>query len=262
MPDKCKICESPTSVLFNSLILKKYDVKYLRCNNCGFVQTEKPYWLNEAYSSAISNLDIGLVSRNITFSIKTDLIIKSFLDTTKDFLDYGGGYGMFVRLMRDKGFNFYRYDTYCDNLFAKNFDDADINKTTKYELVTSFEVFEHLEDSISEIQNMLKYSNSILFSTELLPTYSIKSVEDWWYFLPETGQHIAFYTSKSLKMIADRFDMNIYSFSNSLHLFTPNKISNLKFKLLENKLYQYYINTRHRKESLLQNDFNALRNNL
>ena len=26
---------------------------------------------------------------------------------------------MLVRMMRDNGFNFYRQDTYCENLFAK-----------------------------------------------------------------------------------------------------------------------------------------------
>lgn len=261
MQDNCKICKSPTSVLFNSLVLNKYDVKYLKCSKCGFIQTEKPYWLQESYSSAISNLDIGLISRNINFSNKVDIIIKSFFDPSKKFLDYGGGYGMFVRLMRDKGFNFYRYDTYCDNLFAKRFDITDTKEITNYELVTSFEVFEHLDDSISEIQKMLRHSDSILFSTELLPEYTIKSADDWWYFIPETGQHIAFYTSKSLNILADIFNTNAYSFSNSLHLFTPQKLSKLKLQLLENKIYQCYIKAKYKQSSLLQKDYSIIRNN-
>ena len=259
MADKCKICDTESSVLFCSLLLKKYNVKYLKCSHCGFMQTEKPFWLDEAYSSAISSFDIGLISRNIYLAEKTELIINSFFNADNNYLDYGGGYGMFVRMMRDKGFNFYRYDTYCENLFAKNFDVADNKKTTGYELVTSFEVFEHLEEPVNEIQKMLKYSKSILFSTELLPTYPIKTAEDWWYFLPETGQHIAFYTSASLKIIADKFNLNIYSFDNSLHLLTPLQISGFKLKLLQNRIYKYLIKSRNNRKSLLQDDFKFLR---
>jgi len=262
MPNKCKICNASSDILFSSLLLKKYKVNYLKCSNCGFMQTEKPYWLDEAYSSAISSFDIGLISRNIYLSNKTELIIKSFFDTDKPFLDYGGGYGMFVRMMRDKGYSFYRYDTYCENLFAKNFDVIDNKKTDTYELVTCFEVFEHLEEPLTEIQNMLQYAKSILFSTELLPSNTIKSAEDWWYFLPETGQHIAFHTPTSLKIIAAKFNLNVYSFDSGLHLLTPLKISTFKLKLLQNRTYKYLIKSRNNRMSLLQDDFKSLRNNL
>ena len=53
---------------------------------------------------------------------------------------------MFVRIMRDKGFNFYRQDIHCQNLFAKHFDISNIKITEKFDLLTAIEVFEHLED--------------------------------------------------------------------------------------------------------------------
>ena len=43
--------------------MDKYDVKYFLCGNCGFVFTEEPYWLNEAYKSAINISDTGIVTR-------------------------------------------------------------------------------------------------------------------------------------------------------------------------------------------------------
>lgn len=262
MQDTCKICGAEVSFLFSSLLLKKYAVNYFKCNHCGFVQTEKPYWLDEAYSSAIASLDIGLVSRNIYLAQQTEFIIKAFFNENADFIDYGGGYGVFVRMMRDKGFSFYRYDTYCENLFAKNFDIADRKQNGHYELLTSFEVFEHLEDPLADIQKMLQYSRSILFSTELLPEHKIQKAEDWWYILPETGQHIAFYTKASLKIIADKFNLNYYTIDNNLHLFTPLKISSIKLKLLHNRFYRYFISKTHKRKSLLQDDFNFLRNSL
>jgi glycosyltransferase involved in cell wall biosynthesis len=50
---KCKVCGSNSPYFASAKILQKYDVKYYQCHSCGFVQTEEPYWLNEAYTDAI-----------------------------------------------------------------------------------------------------------------------------------------------------------------------------------------------------------------
>jgi hypothetical protein len=107
--------------IFNTDVLNKYKVDYFQCLNCNFIQTEKPYWLDEAYSDAITKLDIGIIYRNINFSNTITQFFKNNLFSSDGiYLDYGGGYGIFVRMMRDKGFNFYRQDVFCNNLFAKN----------------------------------------------------------------------------------------------------------------------------------------------
>ena len=116
---RCKICEQETERIFKLKVLNKYDVAYFQCKNCGFIQTERPFWLKEAYSEAVSALDTGVISRNLALvDLTTKIIYKSY-DFSEKFLDYGGGYGIFVRLMRDRGFDFYRYDKHCSNLFAK-----------------------------------------------------------------------------------------------------------------------------------------------
>ena len=61
----CKICTQPVSFEFNVKLLNKYQVDFFYCKSCGFLQTEKPYWLDEAYSEAIAIADTGLVARNI-----------------------------------------------------------------------------------------------------------------------------------------------------------------------------------------------------
>lgn len=53
----CKICGNKTSYIFQAKVLGKYDVKYFHCSTCGYIQTEEPYWLDEAYSESISALD-------------------------------------------------------------------------------------------------------------------------------------------------------------------------------------------------------------
>ena len=137
---KCNICDSPTNTFSAARVLKKYNVEYFQCSNCGFVQTEEPYWLDEAYSEAIASSDVGMLSRSTMFSTAANNIIFNLFDHSAKFLDYGGGYGVFVRMMRDLGFYFFWHDKYCQNIFAQGFE-ADENSSYSYELVTAFEVF-------------------------------------------------------------------------------------------------------------------------
>lgn len=211
--------------------MRKHEVQYFRCTKCNFIQTEEPYWLNEAYESAISWLDVGLILRNLHLAPLAETIIRKWFNKVGYFLDYGGGYGMFVRLMRDRGFNFYRQDAYCINLFAKYFDISDFAEPEKFELITAFEVFEHLPDPINELERMLKYGDAILFSTEVQPFENVNS-DNWWYFMMDAGQHVSLYSRKSLQALADHFGL-FYNYNESnLHLFSRRKINNKTFSLL------------------------------
>ncbi|MGE5659840.1 MAG: methyltransferase domain-containing protein [Actinomycetota bacterium] len=220
---KCKICEATSLKFANARIINKYNIDYFQCQNCGFVQTEEPYWLEEAYSEAIAKSDVGLVYRNFNFSEISSNIIFYLFNHDSQFLDYGGGYGLFVRLMRDVGFNFYWYDKFCKNIFAKGFESELLEKDSQYELVTAFEVFEHLVNPLDEIAEILRFSENILFSTELLPDNNPKP-EEWWYYALEEGQHISLYTPQALTIIANKFKLNLYSNGSSLHLITKKKI--------------------------------------
>jgi hypothetical protein len=220
---KSKITGGETKLLFKKKVLSKYDVSYFQCVETGYIQTEEPYWLNEAYSSAISSLDCGLVLRNTMLSARVSKLIYDEFNPLAKFIDYGGGYGLFVRMMRDRGFDFYLQDLYAPNLFAQYFDLKDLDKQTNFELLTAFEVFEHLVDPLTEIEKMLSYSKNILFSTEILPD-NPKEIENWWYIVPDAGQHVSFYTLKSLELIASKFQLYFYTNKKGLHLFTANKL--------------------------------------
>jgi hypothetical protein len=220
---KSKITGGETSLLFRAMLLGKYDVAYYRCNETGFIQTEEPYWLDEAYASAITKMDVGLVKRNIELAEVVDPILKKYFDHNATFLDYAGGYGLFTRLMRYRGFDFYHTDKFCQNLFAEYNDLSEYKGPAKFEVATSFEVFEHLADPLPEIQKMLEYSDNLLFSTELVPD-GVTKPEQWWYFALETGQHVAFYTTASLQYIANKFGKHFYSNGQNVHLFTKNPL--------------------------------------
>ncbi|MCX8533707.1 class I SAM-dependent methyltransferase [Chryseobacterium luquanense] len=231
---KCKICSSSANKIFSKKILLKYNVDYHQCENCGFIQTDEPFWLEEAYNNAITSLDIGILKRNNELLQTIPKFIDTFFPQSKMYLDFAGGYGIFVRLMRDLGYDFYRQDIYCENIFSKHFDITDID-VNKFDVVTAFEVFEHLENPLEEIGNILSYADNLIFSTDVVPK---ANVENWVYIANETGQHIAFYTEKSLRIIADKFGKSYYRKKN-YHVFSATEFSKEQIDYAINDISKY-----------------------
>ena len=200
---KCRICGEKVTYIFEQTVLNKYEVKYYQCRQCDLIQTEKPYWLEEAYGEAISSLDTGIIKRN---ELDRNLTIRLFellgLDNPSC-VDFGGGHGVYTRMMRDAGISFYWHDKHASNLFSKGFE-ADL--TNKIDVVTSFEVFEHLNYVKEEITEIFSLGADFVFISTVLHHGHKKS---WAYYLPETGQHISFFSPKTIKFIAQLFDMDV-----------------------------------------------------
>ena len=155
---KCRLCGAEAWDFGHLKMLHSVEVSYFRCTRCEYVQTEQHHWLEAAYSSALSALDVGAVSRNKRFEVVTQAIIQAFLNSDGRYVDYGGGHGLFVRLMRDRGFDFLWSDKYAENLYARGFEHAPSSGPLAG--VTAFEVFEHLVDPAGEIAQMLAMSAS------------------------------------------------------------------------------------------------------
>ena len=210
----CKICNSVLFFHDKSLILNTYTVIYYFCKNCGFVQTEEPYWLNESYSSAIASADTGIMLRTLKNANDLLFLLQFAPPVNSIFLDFGGGHGVLARIMRDYGFDFYHYDKYAENLFARGFE-ADLSK--KYTAITAYENFEHFTTPLEEIEKLLKITDTIIFSTSLI-SYPPPLVKDWWYYAPATGQHISFYSQKTLQVIAEKYNLYLQSNNSDLHI--------------------------------------------
>jgi 2-polyprenyl-3-methyl-5-hydroxy-6-metoxy-1,4-benzoquinol methylase len=251
---QCKICGSEQTAYSRAQIISKYDIQYFTCPSCGFIQTEEPYWLDEVYGSAIASSDVGAVSRMLSLGKTVSQYISLLFDARASFLDYGGGHGLFARHMRDKGYDFYWYDKYAKNLYANGFE-AQQGQT--FGLVTAFEVFEHLADPLPEIEKMLRYSRSLLFSTLLVPASGPKPLE-WSYFALETGQHISFYTLESLRIVAKKSGLFLHSVGGYLHLLTEEKISPLRFRLLTGKMLGGLLRGVYSRKSLHDPDFTKI----
>jgi len=215
---QCHICGGDSKPFASARILSKYQVSYFLCTACRFLQTETPYWLEESYSEALSTIDVGVMNRNLNNTIVTSVIIKLLYPRAKCFLDYGGGYGTMVRLMRDRGFDFYWSDRFAKNLHARGFEHV---PNRKYDLVTAFEVMEHSPDPISDFGEMVKLSDRILVTTLVLPSPT-PTPPNWWYYALKSGQHVSFYSSESLGALASHFVLHVIS-RGPYHLFTRQK---------------------------------------
>lgn len=225
---KCKICGADAKLAFNHDILNKYSSSYYKCDNCGYLFTEEPYWLEESYSSAIASADTGIIDRNIYFAEIVPVILYLLgIDVTESkFVDYAGGGGIFVRMMRDLGLDYYWYDKYCNNWVSNGFE-ADMS--LHYDGLTMFECLEHLPNPLESVSELSRLSDVLIFSTELLP--SEVPDQSWWYYSFETGQHIGFFSEKTLYYLANELKYHYFSIG-SIHVFSRNKIGWWRIKLL------------------------------
>ncbi|MCK9163022.1 MAG: class I SAM-dependent methyltransferase [Bacteroidales bacterium] len=238
--NNCVICNTKLDKIFKTKVLNKYEVEYFLCPCCGLLQTEKPYWINEAYESSINDTDLGLLQRNLSLMKISKKIINYGFNREGKFLDFAAGYGLFVRLMRDYGYDFYWQDLYTENIFAKGFE----YNGEKIDLITTFESFEHFVNPIEEIEKLFKISKNILFSTELYPE-PIPHPDKWWYYASFHGQHIVFYSKKTFKYIANKYGLYYYTNGKNIHLLTEKKISNLYLKIIffQNNIQTYFSKT-------------------
>jgi hypothetical protein len=226
---QCPICARSRKERFRALLLNKYDVCYLYCESCGLLQTEQPYWLEEAYGKAIADSDTGLVSRNLDLSKRLSALLYFCFDRQAPYLEYAGGYGLLTRLLRDQGFDFYWHDPYCKNIFARGFEWDPVKGTAG--AVTAFEVIEHVWNPAEFIANALSqaHTKTIIFSTVLYKDEP-PLPQDWWYYSLSTGQHISFYRRETLVILADKLGLRLYS-NGSFHVMTALRLNPIAVRL-------------------------------
>lgn len=130
------------------------------------------------------------------------------------YLDWAGGYGVLTRLLRDRGLDFRHLDAYSPNLFAQGWE-GDLAEG--WDLITMYEVLEHLTDPFTDLEALAEASPILLFSTQLLPEPP-PTPGSWWYYAPESGQHVSFFSRAALLALADRLGMHLMSDGAGLHV--------------------------------------------
>jgi hypothetical protein len=91
-----------------------------------------------------------------------------------------------------------------------------------------------------------------------VPPTPAPKIKDWWYYSPHHGQHIAFYSVKSLQALARRFNLKLVTNREKFHVLTPSKISPFLFNLTSRQKTSVVLDKFIRRKSLLDADCERL----
>jgi 2-polyprenyl-6-hydroxyphenyl methylase/3-demethylubiquinone-9 3-methyltransferase len=227
---ECKVCQGP-SPLFGvvdfhkscieaqgrRLAISGCPVYYRRCQHCAFTFTNAfDSWTSEAFRRHIYNelyvtVDPDFVELRPVGNAK--LIAESFQASrlSVQILDFGGGTGLLAHRLRDQGFSAATYDPFT------NFDTM---PSEKFDLISCFEVMEHVPfptETVAQMVSMLNSQGAILFSTLLQPASFEQVGLNWWYASPRNG-HVSLYSKPSLAHLFKQHGMKVASFSEGLHI--------------------------------------------
>lgn len=230
----CPVCSGVCSLLdvvdFNKsceeangkfLGLSGIPVYYALCEKCGFCFTpELMNWSQERFEKMIYNDDYVLVDPDY-IQKRPRAIASNLISTFGDkahsikHLDFGGGRGLLAQILKTANWQSVSYDPFVDRSIS-------IEQLGKYDLITAFEVFEHVSDVnklMSSLRTLLAPDGIILFTT-LFSDGQIQRNQriSWWYASPRNG-HISLFSRASLKALAQKYGFNAGTFSEGLHVF-------------------------------------------
>jgi hypothetical protein len=222
----CRLCGGATHTRFTAPVLQKYPCRYLLCEACGSLQTEPPYWLEEAYrDSNLAHSDTGVVWRchhSLGIVWLTARLLR--LPARARIVDYGGGSGLLCRMLRDIGFDARVSDRYARNELARGFDDT--GETP--DLMCCFEVAEHFAEPRADMGQILgRGAAACIVGTE---TYRGQG-QDWWYLNEADGQHVFFYSHAAMQRLADAHGY-VYERVTNLHFFLRRPLRRWQSSLL------------------------------
>jgi SAM-dependent methyltransferase len=194
-------------------------VDYFSCLSCGFCYAPLMYgWSLEDFKERVYNDDYIKFDPDYRFARPADnasMMTRLAPSFNKKHLDYGGGSGVLSRILAAGGWNSVSYDPFVDAKLP----------TETFDLVTAFEVFEHVPDIKSlfgTLYSLLVPGGTVVFSTLLSDGNLDRNVEcsvEWWYLSPRNG-HISLFSKKSLEYAAQKWGFQFTSFSCGMHMLT------------------------------------------
>ena len=195
--DACRLCGGALVHRFDGRLLRRHAVRYFECAACGSLQTEPPHWLDEAYADGnLARLDTGAAQRNLD-NLGTVLVLAGMLGLER-VVDHGGGDGLLTRMLRDRGLDAHVLDRHAKPHYAAGFDTPAFQRP---DLMLAFEVLEHFANPAQDLRALFDPKPPVLLvSTDAWEGQG----PDWWYLVPDSGQHVFFYGRKALAQIASR----------------------------------------------------------
>lgn len=204
----CFICQSPK--------LKKLSTYYekhglVKCKNCGFVFMERipsVQTLNEHYGK-YSYATEGYLSPQTVKSYNKLLDEFEKYRNTNKLLDVGCGRGWFLQEAKKRGWKVYGSEyseTAVELCKSKGIEmisgqlQADSFESNSFDVITSFEVIEHINNPLEDLEKIYAYlrSGGLFYCTtpnfNSLLRYYLKEE----YNIIEYPEHLSYYTKKTL----------------------------------------------------------------
>jgi SAM-dependent methyltransferase len=202
------------------LPLSGVPIYYFLCEACAFCfapaicQWPISEFENRIYNDEYREVDPHYVYRRPLAN--ANVLINWFADKYKQIrhLDYGGGTGLLSATLRDAGWNSNSYDPFTNK-------DVKPECMGQFNLITAYEVFEHVPDPkalINSMSALLEPDGVVLFSTILSDGHiKLNQRINWWYAAPRNG-HISLFSKKSLTILVKREGFSLGSFSEGHHI--------------------------------------------
>ncbi len=196
-------------------------IEYFCCRRCAFSFAPQLYqWTLEEFSEKIYNQDYAAVDPDYLDArprANATHLLRLFPAWSPELghLDYGGGNGLLSQILLDEGWYSASYDPFVDR-------DLRLDDFGKFNLITAFEVFEHVPDPVrlvADIDTLIDDDGIVLFSTLLSDgNIGLGRSLDWWYLGPRNG-HISLYSTGSLAALGARRGFNFGSFAPNFHAY-------------------------------------------
>jgi hypothetical protein len=200
--ERCRICNGALAPIWPIVQIRdRFKTRYRRCKKCWSLQLVGLEWIRDAYWGDTSiRHDEGRRLRN--------RIVFSFLDHVQhmlwrrekiNLLDYGSGSEKilenFINKFTKETYKIENYDPYVNGLEAL--------PEGKFHAITCIEVLEHLSNVqafYEHIRQKLHRNSILICSTEIhIPFGPSAHGKTWQYLTKSIGQHITFWTRRSLK---------------------------------------------------------------
>lgn len=204
------------------LPLSGHAVYYARCSNCQYIfAPEFGSWTDQDFLDKIYNADYVKVDPDYRFARQQENagLLNNLFGPYRMYLrhlDYGGGNGILAQLLSGAEWQSVSYDP-----FPKN--NVRLPEIGRFNLITAFEVFEHVPDPHALMDNICKLldgEESMVFFSTGVSDGKVKHNGrlDWWYVAPRNG-HIGIYSTKSLRILGQAFGLQYGSLGTSFHAY-------------------------------------------
>jgi 2-polyprenyl-3-methyl-5-hydroxy-6-metoxy-1,4-benzoquinol methylase len=202
----CKICKNDTKMIQDKAQQKAYNI----CKNCQAIMLQDDFFVtNDREKAQYENHNNTFQSKGYVkmFEDFLDFFWNDLDENKINALDFGSGPGpVLSQILEKKGLQVDIYD--------KFYQPKKVFTNKQYDLITSTEVFEHLQNpfaTLSLLKKHLKKDGMIAIMT-LFHDNNEENFLKWWYRRDPT--HILFYTPKTFEVLARMCGLKVLKHDN------------------------------------------------